>query len=139
MEKYFKTPEIRWSDLDPNFHLRHSVYYDWCAYVRISFMQETGITPAVMQQHHIGPIIFREEAVFKREIHFTDRIQVHLKLAKTNDDFSRWTMVHDIIKNDDVLAAVVTVDGAWLDTQLRKLAVPPDLFKTGFEAIPKGS
>jgi acyl-CoA thioester hydrolase len=139
METYFKTPEIRWSDLDPNFHLRHSVYYDWGATVRISFMNEHSITPATMQQLHIGPIVFREEAVFKREIKFGDAIRVHLQLAKCNADYSRWTMIHEIWKNNDTLAAILTIDGAWMDTAIRKLAVPPDLFQAGFEIIPKTS
>jgi acyl-CoA thioester hydrolase len=137
MDTYFKNPEIRWSDVDPNFHLRHSVYYDWGAFVRISYMNEQGITVAAMQQQQIGPIIFREEAVFKREIQFEDRILVNLQLAKCTAGYSRWTMIHEIWKNNDTLAAVLTVDGTWLNTQLRKLAVPPDSFKAGFEAMPK--
>lgn len=137
MDTYFKTPEIRWSDLDPNFHLRHSVYYDWGATVRISFMNEHGITPETMRQLHIGPIAFREEALFKREIKFGDTIKVFLHLAKCKPDCSRWTMKHEVWKNNDTLAAIITLDGAWIDTHLRKLTIPPELFKTGFDAIPK--
>ena len=54
MTEYKKKVEIRWSDLDPNFHLRHSVYYDWGAFVRMSFLTEHGLTAAVMMQHHIN-------------------------------------------------------------------------------------
>ena len=65
----FELPlQIRWSDLDPNFHLRHSVYYDWAAMCRMEFLTRNGLTPALMQQMQFGPIIFREEAVFRKEI-----------------------------------------------------------------------
>jgi acyl-CoA thioester hydrolase len=135
MTDYFKQIEIRWSDLDPNFHLRHSVYYDFGAYSRVSFMNENGITPQVLSQAHIGPVIFREECVFRKEIKFGDQVKINLKLAKSNDDFSRWTMVHEIWKNDDKLSAVITVDGAWLDTVHRKLTVPPKEFMDLFDKI----
>ena len=54
---------------------------------------------------------------------------------KSNDDFSRWTMVHEIWKNGDTLSAVITVDGAWMDTVRRKLTIPPKSFKEIFSVI----
>lgn len=135
MTEYFKQIEIRRSDLDPNFHLRHYAYYDFGAYSRISFMNEHGITPQVLAHEHIGPIIFREECVFKEEIKLGDQVKINLKLEKVKDDFSRWTMVHQIWKNEDTLSAVITVDGAWMDTDNRKLITPPKLFKEIFSVI----
>ena len=137
MNAYIKTPEIRWSDLDANYHLRHSVYYDWAAYCRISFLNENGISPLWLMQHNIGPIIFREEAIFKREIIFTDTIEINMQLLQCRKDMSRWTIVHEIIKNAETLAATVTVDGAWLDTRLRKLAAPPLQIFEIFDKVPK--
>ena len=136
MNGYSKKIEIRWSDIDPNFHLRHSVYYDFGAFVRISFMTENGLTPFVMQQQQIGPILFREECVFKREIHFNDSVEVNVKLVKATHDMSRWTMVHEVWKNGDTLSAIITIDGAWINTAIRKLAIPPESFKQVFEQIP---
>ena len=137
MADYFKQIEVRWSDLDPNFHLRHSAYYDFGAYCRISFMSEHGLGPNVMAAHNIGPVLFREECVFKKEIKFGDEIKVNLFLDKTTSDFTRWTMTHEIWKNGDTLSAIITVDGAWLDTSIRKLTVPPDSFKEVFNHLSK--
>jgi len=53
--------ELRWADLDPNFHVRHSVYYDYGAFCRIQFLAAHGITAQFMQIQQFGPIIFREE------------------------------------------------------------------------------
>ncbi|MBC7890067.1 MAG: thioesterase family protein [Ferruginibacter sp.] len=137
MGAYEKKIDIRWSDLDPNFHLRHSVYYDYGAYSRISFLNEHGITPALMLQHNIGPILFREECAFKREITFGDELMINLRLGKSTSNISRWTMIHELWKKGDTLAAIITVDGAWIDTSLRKLAKPPEIFKTAFEQLPR--
>ena len=137
MENYSKEVEVRWSDLDPNYHLRHSVYYDWGAYVRLTFLNEYGLTPLVMHQHHFGPILFREECIFKREILFGDIVEVSLKLTKSRKDFSRLSIVHEIFKNTETLSAIITVHIAWIDTKLGKLTVPPDTIHKTFEAIPK--
>ena len=134
---YSKPVEIRWSDLDPNFHVRHSVYYDMGAYVRMSFLTEYGLSAHVMLQHNLGPILFREECVFKREIHFGDVITINLVLKQCSQTYSRWTMQHEIIKNGDIVAAVITVDGAWIDTAKRKLTVPTEFVTPTFEQLPR--
>ncbi len=137
MEKYSKKLEIRWADLDPNFHVLHSKYYDFGAYCRMAFLTEHGITTKAMLDNHIGPIIFREECLFKREIKFGDELEVFLKLSKCNEDGSKWSMMHELWINNNTLAAVINIDGAWIDTQLRKLAKPPDVCKIGLDLIPK--
>ncbi|MCW3092747.1 MAG: thioesterase [Ferruginibacter sp.] len=137
MTVYEKKMQIRWSDLDPNYHLRHSVYYDFGAFTRISFLNENGVTPELMLQYNIGPILFREECVFKREIKFGDEIKINLVLSKAAADVSKWTMIHELWKNNDTIAAIITVEGAWIDTNLRKLAKPPETFRQAFERIPK--
>ena len=137
MNTYTKAIEIRWSDLDPNYHLRHSVYYDWGAYARICFLNDHGLTPSVLLQQHLGPILFREECLFKREILFGDIVTINIQLLKCRRDMSRWSIIHEVWKNENILSAVVTVDGAWIDTKLRKLTVPPQLVQHQFEAMPK--
>lgn len=137
MNTYSKKLEIRWADLDPNFHVLHSKYYDFGAYCRMAFLTEHGLTPAMMVENNIGPIIFREECIFKREIRFGDELEVYLKLSKCNEDSSRWSMVHELWINGNTLAALITIDGAWLDTTIRKLAKPPEVCKLGLNQIPK--
>lgn len=136
MENISKEIQIRWSDLDPNFHLRHSVYYDWGALSRIEFLYAHGLTAALMQQLHFGPIIFREECMFKKEIRFGDKVTIALELLKSRKDYSRWTIQHNIIKNDDIVSAIITVDGAWIDTVQRKLALPPQEASDTFSQMP---
>ena len=136
MENFVKPVQVRWSDLDPNFHLRHSVYYDWGALVRIEFLYQLGLTTAIMQQLNFGPILFREECVFKKEVVMGDEITIDLQLLKSKQDFSRWSILHTVFKNTQV-AALITVDGAWLDTIKRKLAAPPDEGKRVFSEMPR--
>lgn len=123
--------------MDPNFHVRHSVYYDWGAFCRIAFLYEYGLTNDVLAQHKIGPILFREECLFKKELRFTDRVEVNVLLLKCKKDITRWSMIHEIWKNETVLAAVITVDAAWLDLTTRKLGTPPAVVIEGFNRMPQ--
>ena len=123
--------------MDPNFHLRHSVYYDWGAFCRIEFLNEHGLTADVMQRLRFGPILFREECVFRKEISIGDAVSISLNLMKSRKDYSRWSIQHYISKGDGVLAALLTVDGAWLNVIERKLATPPEQVFHVFEKMPK--
>ncbi|MEP6682991.1 MAG: acyl-CoA thioesterase [Parafilimonas sp.] len=135
--EYIKQVEIRWSDLDPNYHLRHSVYYDFGAYCRICFLFDNGITDKVMKQHEIGPILFREECLFKREIIFGDKVSIALRLKSVSADFRKFTMYHEIFKNDNELAAQLTIDAAWMNTKLRKVVIPPSIIINSLDVLPK--
>jgi acyl-CoA thioester hydrolase len=137
MEKYSKTMQIRWSDVDQNRHLRHSVYYDFGALVRISFMSEQGLTARKLEELSIGPILFREEAIFRHEIRPEDKITVDVELTKMNQDFSRWSLRQHFRKEDCTLSAIVTMDGAWIDLNTRKLAIPNSFAQSVFDLFPK--
>jgi len=135
MAIFQKNLEIRWSDLDPNFHIRHSVYYDMGAYCRMAFLDEQGITAAEMMRYHIGPIIFREECIFRSEIRFGDGVTIDLQLAGVSEDYRKFAMRHQVFKNGDTLAAIIHIDAAWMNTELRKVSVPPESFLQGFNAL----
>ncbi len=116
--------EVRWSDIDPNLHVRHSAYYDYGAYSRLNQFLKIGLSPHYFKEHNFGPILFREECVFKKEIIFGDTITLKSFMLKARIDFSRWTTVTEIYKNNNVLSAVITVDGAFINGLTRKLYIP---------------
>ncbi|MEI6947234.1 thioesterase family protein [Paraflavisolibacter sp. H34] len=136
MNDYSRTVQVRWSDLDPNFHIRHSVYYDWGAFCRLEFFNDFGLTAGVLQQLHLGVILLREECVFRREIKSGDNVTIDMKLIKAKRNYSRWSIQHHIYKNVDTVSAVVTVEGAWIDARLRKLISPPDEVLQAFAQLP---
>src|SRR5919205_2283927 len=90
-----------------------------------------------MHQLQIGPILFREECVFRKEIRSGDEVRIDLQLIKARKDFSRWTFQHQITKGEGITAAVLTVDGAWMNVIARKLTTPPEQVFSVFNAMPK--
>lgn len=137
MKSYSKDIQVRWADLDPNFHLRHSVYYDWGAFCRIEFLNQFGLSADVMSMLNIGPILFREECVFRKEVRLGDVVHIDLKATKGRKDYSRWSIQHHITKNGGTLCAVLTVEGAWMSTRERKLISPPEEVFHVFDKMPK--
>ena len=90
-----------------------------------------------MQELQIGPILFREEAVFRKEVRLGDALKIDLQLLSSHKNYSRWTIRHHLIKNDNIIAAVITVDGAWINTAERKLATPPPAVISVFNKTPR--
>ncbi|MFT4061743.1 MAG: hypothetical protein QM642_05215 [Edaphocola sp.] len=97
-----------------------------------------GLSPEVLVQLKIGPILFREEAVYLREIHAGDTVSLTCILKKCREDGARWSFVQEVYRGDGVKAATVNVDGAWIDMQRRKLAVPPaDFVRKFLQELPR--
>jgi acyl-CoA thioester hydrolase len=129
---------LRWSDLDPNFHLRHSSYYDLAAQARIDILNEYGITIDMMKEENVGPVLFKEQCEFKREVHLNSKIHIVTKLLKMKMDGSFWVIQHEFLSEDNMLHALIKVEGSWIDTIKRKLARPvPESILSGFEQFPK--
>ena len=76
MDKYSKTYEVRWADLDPNRHLRHSVYLDYAAQTRVSIFSDYGLSIDEIAQAGLGPILFREEIKYLREVTGREKVTV---------------------------------------------------------------
>jgi acyl-CoA thioester hydrolase len=120
-----QTYTVRWAELDPNGHMRHSAYADFAADQRVHWLASLGFDVKKFAELRLGPILFREETKYLKEISGGEAIRVEGRVTAGAPDGSRWTIEHTIYKADGRLAATVTVDGAWLDLDRRKLTVPP--------------
>jgi len=125
---------VRWSDLDPNGHVRHSVYYDFGAQARINYLQQQGVGIAWLAEKGLGPVLFREEAQFKRELSFGDDLTIDTRISGVSADHRKWSMRHRIWRGDE-LCAVLDLDGAWLDLKTRRIAAPPPELVAKFEDL----
>ena len=137
MSQFSEIIQVRWADIDANRHLRHSVYYDYGATMRMKVLSEGGLTTKKLEEFMIGPILFREEAIFRREILFDDKVTITVELVKMTEDYGRWSLRHQFFKAGNTLAATLNVDGAWIDLAKRKLAVPNEFIQNIFENFPR--
>jgi acyl-CoA thioester hydrolase len=137
MEHIFYEGQIIWAMTDANGHLRHSAYADFAAQARVGALNQSGFTQELFK-NKIGPILFREELIYLKELHMNDFVKVSAELTKTRSDYSRFSIKSIIYRaSDGVKCAEVNVDGAWLDLEKRKLASLSDELKRMFEQLPK--
>jgi acyl-CoA thioester hydrolase len=133
-EVNFKT---KWSDFDPNRHMRHTAYNDYAAEVRVRFFQEHGLSINEFSKLNIGPILFKEETSFFKEIHIGENITVKMELEGVSKGIERWRFNHQIFNQSGKLSAEIKVYGAWIDLIKRKLTSPPPKFVSIFKDLPK--
>jgi len=129
--------KVMWSHLDANMHMRHSAYADFGAQARIAALDEVGLDMKLFQRLHIGPILFREETIYLREVGANENLTVTTQVTKSRADGSRFALRHEIFKEDGVKAAVINLEGAWIDTLKRKLTALPDEVSLRFALLPK--
>ena len=122
---YTKSYMIRWCDLDPNRHLRNTAYGDYTTDLRFSYLESAGFPFARFAELQIGTVAFNEQSRYLREVNLWETITMALEMAALAPDGTRWRMRHTMHKEDGVVAAVIEMEGAWMDIKLRKLTVPP--------------
>ncbi len=135
--KFSKTFEVRWADLDANRHMRHTAFNDYGAHVRLAYLTAGGFSAERLTTLEMGPVAFREETLYFKEVGMGEVIIVDIQAAGLSEDGSRWRLRHDIYRKDGVKAATITIDGAWLNLQKRKLMTPPPDMATILQELPK--
>lgn len=137
MENVFLEAKVMWSQVDANMHLRHSAYADFAAQARLEILEQMDFGADILARLKIGPILFREELQYLREVRPNDTVRVTCALSKCREDGARWSFQQKIFRGDNVQAALINVDGAWIDMHTRKLtALPPDVVAL-FLTLPK--
>lgn len=131
------TGNVIWAQVDANMHLRHSAYADFGAQARIALLNSLGLDFKVFQRLKIGPILFREELQYRREVSMNEQVKITTVLTKAHNNGARWSIKHELFRADGVLAAIINVDGAWMDVTQRKLTKLPDDLAQKFMELPK--
>jgi len=127
----------KWSDFDPNRHMRHTAYNDYAAEIRVRYFAKYNFSIDEFTKHNLGPILFTEETSFRKEIHLGEDITVNLKLQGLSENNERWKIVHEVFNEAGQLSAIIKVYGAWIDLTKRKLRVPPTETKAMFDFAEK--
>lgn len=137
MENVFYEGKVMWSQIDANMHLRHSAYADFAAQARLQILENLGFDSGLLEKLKIGPILFREELIYMREVRPSDSVKVTCVMTSCRPDASRWSFSQELFRGDGVKAAQINVQGAWVDKEKRKLAALPEEWAKAFMHIPK--
>ena len=139
MENVFYEGQVLWSQIDANQHMRHSAYGDIAAQARLNMLESVGLKTTTLFTYQIGPVLFREELKYLREIALGDSVKVTCEVINSRPDGSRWTIRHEVFRGDGIKAAVIIAEGSWIDMAKRKLAILPKEITDLFAHAPKSA
>ena len=80
----------------------------------------------------------RRQQTRLREIRPDEVISVNLLKGHVNADGSRWTLHHEIFNQQGKKAAHISIQGAWLDLEQRKLSKPPQDLADAIHQLAEG-
>ena len=116
---------VRWSDLDANRHVRNTIFSEFATHTRFRFLESSGFPQATFEALRFGPIMFREDIRYRRELVFGEVVSVTVEAAGLSDDGSHWRVQQEVRKDNGKQAALLVIDGAWIHLDTRKLLAPP--------------
>lgn len=127
---YFKEFDIRWSDLDPNWHLANSAYISFMSHTRMSFLMENGFGKEALIKHRLGPVVFYEHVYYFKEIQAGQKVKVSLQLKGISEDGMYFEFVHHFYDPQGKNFASCELMGGWINLETRKLTeLPEELLK----------
>ena len=128
---------VTWGDLDPIGHLRTAVYTDLAIDAQFKLLDRIGYSTAGLSELGYGPVVLRQESRYYNEVRFGDSIVDTLSLAGLSEDGSRWMVRHDFVRSDGGKAAMLKVEGTWIDLQTRDAIVPPGDLVSANSRLPR--
>lgn len=126
---FSKEIEVRWADCDANNHMRHSAYSDFCAHTRIGFLEQIGLGMDWCQNNHIGPVLFKEETEYAREVHMGEVLTVTISGVAHTGFTKSVQLSQQILKQNGEVAALHKCVVAWMDLEKRKIIELPEPIK----------
>ena len=135
-------PELRfsprWADVDANRHMRHSAYADYGAHARVELFCALGFDMARFEALELGPVLLREELIYRREVAMGQEVLVRSAIAALSPQADRLHIAHTMRKvADDQVAAHIRAEIAWMDLRARRLISPPEALRAALHAAPR--
>lgn len=136
-ERFERTFQAGWGDMDFNAHMRNTAFLDRAGDVRMMYFQARGFPAAEFSRLRIGPVVRRDEIEYFREIHLLEPYTVTLALDGLAPDGSRMWLVNEFLLADGRPAARIRSAGGWLDLDARRLVAPPAPLLAALMALPR--
>src|SRR5690606_20487658 len=89
---------VRWSDLDANRHVRNTIYSEFATQTRFRLLESHGFPQARFEELRFGPVMFREEIRYRRELLFGEEATVDVRFAGIAEDGSLWRAHQEVTR-----------------------------------------
>jgi acyl-CoA thioester hydrolase len=116
---------VGWGDLDGNNHMGNTAILDRAADTRFQYFALNGFPGERFAAERIGPVILRDELVYRKELRLLDQFTVDHKVVGLSSDGVRFAIENTFRDVHDEVTAIVTSEGLWFDLDERKPRSPP--------------
>jgi acyl-CoA thioester hydrolase len=134
-EQHFR---VGWGDLDSNAHMANTAFLDRAADTRMLFYLVRGFPMTRFSEERIGPVIVRDELVYRKELRLLDEFVVNLEIIGLSADGARFQVRNTFRTGAGEVAAIVTSAGLWFDLEHRRPRPPPPDLDAMFRQAPRG-
>src|SRR5579871_6548166 len=118
---------VGWRDLDGNAHMGNSSYLDHASNTRMAFFLRKGFTLARFESEKFGPVILRDELVYKKELRLMEEFVVNYELVGISEDGGRFRVRNTFRNSTHDVAATVTSDAIWFDLEHCRPRLPAEI------------
>jgi acyl-CoA thioester hydrolase len=136
-EVFYKEFEVRWSDVDANRHLGNFAYINMMSHTRMSLLNKIGFGHHAMHKAQIGPVLFREEIHYFKEVLPGTPLKVSGVLKRVSEDHKFFCFEHRFYADSGENVAYGEITGSWISLSERKLIAPPQALRKALDEIPK--
>jgi len=105
--------------------MANSSYLDHASNTRMLFFNQSGFTMSRFASEKFGPVIVRDELVYRKELRLMEDFRVDFEAAGLSQDGVRFRIRNTFRNSANEVSAVVTSDGVWFDLERRKPRIPP--------------
>jgi len=136
---FLKQFTVGWGDLDSNNHMRNTAYLDVAGTARFTFFKENGFSPSRFRELNFGPVVFKDEVEYMRELMLLETFTVNFLQDGMNQSGSVFRIMNEFFNPQGERVALVKTHGAWFDLAKRKIQPPPDELLAVMRSLPKTS
>jgi acyl-CoA thioester hydrolase len=138
VDRFRQSFRVGWGDLDGNHHMANRAFLDRAADTRVLFFAQHGFSVSRFASERIGPVILRDELVYRKELRLLDEFTVDLEVFGLSPDGTRFELGNTFRTLEDVVAAVVRSEGLWFDLDKRRPRAPPPELDAVEREMPRG-
>ena len=126
---------VGWSDQDGNAHMGSASYLGYASDTRMHYFTEHGFTMARFASEKFGPVVVRDELIYRRELRLMDDFAVDFELVGISENGIRFRVRNTFRTASEDVAASVTSEGVWFDLEHRRPRIPPSELDTLMRAL----
>ena len=128
--RYWKSIEVRWSDMDAVGHVNNTVYFTYLESARVELLHKIGAR-GKQRDDGQGPTLVTTSCDFKRQVVYPATIDVGVRVEKIGQRSFAMRYGLFLHGTNDLVATAMSVN-AWVDYKAERAVELPEALRAAF-------